>query len=282
MSDLFSKEALPQRRCRGFCRVCCRFEQMTFEHLPPKAAGNRQTVRSVPYEVWSGHGDLRSFPDRGWSQQQKGTGGYVLCGRCNSTTGTRWVPEYGDWARMGQAVLAEAGPFAERLPAGAHECVRFGFKGVYPGRFARQVLTMLLAASGGPTTAAKNPEVQQIILEGACKLPGDVRVFMRLFVGPGIRLLPISGAIDLSTMTREVSMEVAFPPFAFVAVVGGEPRDDLGLEITDWSEMDPDEPLAVKFELPVGHGYTPFPGDYRPVGQIEDEASASREGRSAR
>lgn len=264
---------LPQVRHRGFCRLCCTLDEMTFEHLPPKVAGNRSTVRSVSYATWSNHGDIRGFPSSGWTQQQKGTGGFVLCARCNNSTGRHWAGEYGRWAVAIGSELQRHGPLADP-PAGAHHHLNVKMAGVYPGRFARQVLTMLLAVSGGPTTSAQNPQVQSIVLEGATRVPGHIRVFMRFYAGPHIRLLPITGAMNLKSRRIEVSVELAFPPFAFVGVVSGVPhKDDPGLEITDWTQLAVDDRCNVELDLPIGFGFTPFPGDYRPAEKIISEAA---------
>lgn len=264
---------LPQRRHKGFCRICCSFADMTFEHIPPKVALNRNTVRSVSYATWSQHDDIREFPTAGSRQHQKGTGGYVLCERCNNTTGRLWVKEYGRWASGIGSELQRHGPLPEP-PPGAHHRLKVRIADVYPGRFARQVLAMLLAVSGGPAPSANNPPVQRILLEGAAELPGDLRMFMRFYVGPHIRLLPITGSLNLKTRSTEVSVEMAFPPFAFVGIVSGEPREEHGLEITDWTELGARAKCNVELDLPVGFGFTPFPGDYRTAQQIISQRSA--------
>ncbi|MFA9445130.1 hypothetical protein [Egicoccus sp. AB-alg6-2] len=96
---------------------------------------------------------------------------------------------------------------------------------------------------------------------------------MRFYAGPHIRLLPIMGAMNLRSRRIEVSVELAFPPFAFVDVVSGVPhKDDPGLEITDWTQLAGDDRCNVELDLPIGFGFTPFPGDYRPAEKIISEA----------
>lgn len=246
--------------------MCCELRQMTFEHIPPKGAGNKVPVRLTPIEDWLARESPREVPQSG-PIAQKGAGGYVLCGECNNRTG-RYGREYQPWAADGMRLLQGLDRIAIRPPY-----VGVVGSDVYPGRFVRQALTMLVAVSGNTHTSASNPEIAPILLEGRRALPGDLRIFMSLYQGPGVRHLGVTAAMDLRRREPQVLMEVAYPPFAFVGLVSGEPTPELGAEITGWTEVGIDTSANVQLSLQVASGHTPFPADYRPLEQIEREAS---------
>ena len=240
---------------------------MTFEHIPPKGAGNRVPVRSARIDEWLAQGSPREFP-QGGVVEQRGTGGYVLCSECNNLTGRRFGREYQNWAAGGMRVWQQLDRLAVRPPA-----VRIAASDVYPGRFARQVLTMLVAVSGNSHTSESNPEIARILLEGAKSLPGDLRIFMSLYAGPGVRHLGLTAALNLRRREPQVLMEVAYPPFAFVGLVSGEPSQELGTEITDWTEVGVETTCNVAFALQVGSGHTPWPADYRSRDDIDSHTT---------
>src|SRR6267143_253591 len=89
----------------GTCRICGEHRELTFEHIPPRAAFNRGRVRSLTLAEWVRRDDLDYVGGR---IQQRGMGGRVLCGFCNSFLGREYVLEYRAWARWGMRVLRAA------------------------------------------------------------------------------------------------------------------------------------------------------------------------------
>lgn len=89
---------VPPIRHTGLCRVCGATAALTFEHVPPRSAGNdRRARRSPSLPVLTSDQPL-AFPETGWTPAQRGVGGYVLCEPCNSLIGARYIPEYGKLA----------------------------------------------------------------------------------------------------------------------------------------------------------------------------------------
>lgn len=263
---------LPQRRVRGGCRICGEVHHLTFEHIPPKSAGNNQTVRSVPLDRWITDGAPGQFPRHGWTQQQKGTGGYVLCGRCNNFTGRHYVPDFVEFANAAIALMAREGIWTLPDVAADASTIEFTAQGIRPGVLARQVLTMLLAVSGSPEVAAQRPLTRRIILEDYPAALSDLRMFMTLYRGPGIRVLPTSAMFSLAVREPQTVVEVAFPPFAFVGLLSGPADPKFGAEISDWTELPSPMTANVLLRPPIASGHTPFPADYRSLTRINLEA----------
>lgn len=144
---------------------------------------------------------------------------------------------------------------------------------VYPGRFARQVLATLTSASGSHHLSARNPEIARILLQQSCELPGQLRMFVALYRGPRIRMLPPMASINLRQRKPELLMEVAFPPFALTGLLSGPVPENAGLEITDWTEMNFSRRVNARLRFPDGYGWTPFPNDFRSIEEIERQAA---------
>lgn len=87
----------------GQCRICGMNTKLTFEHIPPRTSFNKHTVRTFK------GGDLTKVV-KGKSIQskinQKGSGDYYLCAKCNNNTGDWYVPGYDRIVKgLGMSVL---------------------------------------------------------------------------------------------------------------------------------------------------------------------------------
>src|SRR5690606_19434915 len=88
---------MARRRTQGKCHICGQFGDLSFEHVPPEAAFNNRPIR-VKSGMQLVNADL---DDERGRTQQRGAGGYTLCERCNSLTGTWYGSAYVDWACQG-------------------------------------------------------------------------------------------------------------------------------------------------------------------------------------
>jgi hypothetical protein len=93
----------------GPCSLCKLERQLTFEHIPPQAACNTDPVLAQNMDEWllAGPAYAREGQPQG-RQQQRGAGGHLLCGECNSLLGTTLVPEYAQWAGPVRDALVRA------------------------------------------------------------------------------------------------------------------------------------------------------------------------------
>ena len=82
----------------GVCRLCGQKGELSFEHVPPKAAYNDQTVFRMEvekfYELEDGQRP-RGFQKRG------GWGYHSLCIPCNNMTGRMYAPSFIKWCKEG-------------------------------------------------------------------------------------------------------------------------------------------------------------------------------------
>jgi len=100
------------------CRVCGRDESLSFEHVPPRAAGNEDRAWMYGMDNWLGR-DMESGKPAGRARiQQRGSGAYSLCRSCNEGAGAEYVPEFLGWIDLGNRVLAGLVPPAAQLDRG--------------------------------------------------------------------------------------------------------------------------------------------------------------------
>ena len=96
----------------GKCRLCGETKKLTFEHVPPETTFNNYSVHSLSGEqVIKQAADPNILPwdfsDTKGKIQQRGRGGYYLCGDCNSKTGQWYVPEYSKFVHIVHSALQE-------------------------------------------------------------------------------------------------------------------------------------------------------------------------------
>ena len=65
----------------GQCCICGRESELTFEHIPPRAAFNQFALKQYDFWNYLLHSNTRYIPS------QRGAGKYSLCASCNNLTG---------------------------------------------------------------------------------------------------------------------------------------------------------------------------------------------------
>lgn len=80
----------------GICHICGKFDNLSFEHIPPEAALNKKKVKVYSGEnvIKSLHGEKPRYQD-----MQRGIGKFSLCEHCNSITGQWYATTYSQVAK---------------------------------------------------------------------------------------------------------------------------------------------------------------------------------------
>ena len=121
----------------GKCALCGQECELTFEHIPPRAAFNN--IPSKYYsaqEILNRHGKMPwDFSGLKYTKQQRGSGAYTLCAKCNNLTGTWYGNDYQDAIMQIGAALIE---LSER----ENKKVKIRINKIYALRFIKQVLSM--------------------------------------------------------------------------------------------------------------------------------------------
>lgn len=255
------------------CRVCGSREKLSFEHLPPKGAGNQGRAELLGIEDWLRRED-EGKKTRG-TISQRGSGAYSLCPECNNRAGALYVPEFLKWTDAGNGALAQMSPSFEQIDAQVDPVyVHFGLRSVRPGRFMKQMATMLLALSPGgfpsvhPDLASYARDPQMV------SLPARYQFYLAFVIGPTARF---NGGAGIWRAKRGIlfTLELAFPPFAYILSVDEEsPALDAG-NLTGFTKLGIDQTAEAKMDLRLGFSHTPFPLDFRSKAALERDRKAN-------
>jgi hypothetical protein len=264
----------------GTCRLCIQERELTFEHIPPRSAFNNARVQLQVLGILEGEG-LIATPG---AFQQRGAGGYYLCGPCNHLLGRSYVPAYQEFVGLCARGLFEAGASANLNENNGYNTFRLRMESgedplvLYPSRIVKQALAMLLCVAS-PGFAESRQDLRDLITNrDAVGLPDDMRVGFCFFLGDQARSGGPWGQINTSDGTSLVAIEVAFPPMAWLLALSGT---DLPIEIGDatpWADLPYDhEFTGLEIDTLVGFANTQLPGDYRTAAQIREHL-AQQEG----
>lgn len=127
----------------GKCALCGKDCELTFEHIPPRAAFNSSPARPVTGQ-WM-ISDIQRMPwdttGLPYENQQQGMGRYSLCRECNSNTGSWYGNAYIHFSRVVHSFLVND---LNKNPQG------LGIREVYPLQFIKQVLSMFCSINNFP------------------------------------------------------------------------------------------------------------------------------------
>jgi hypothetical protein len=208
----------PENEVDAACRVCGEVKDLTFEHFPPRSAGNRQKVEMLDIVAWLRREDDNSM-ERG-RILQKGSGAYSLCEDCNNRAGRLYVPELARWTRIGHAALQKLEP--SRLDGQVDPAYAvLEIEDVYPGRFMKQMATMLLALAPGPV-ARKQVELREYARDPqAVGLSSPYQFYLALNAGPNARYN--GGSVSMTLGAGMVfALELSFMPFTYIISINEE------------------------------------------------------------
>lgn len=255
---------MPRQKIRGPCHICGVVTDLSFEHVPPRAAFNE-------YPVWVLRGDdvlgadLENLP-RG-VQQQRGAGEHTLCVPCNTTTGAWYGGAFAAFAFQAARIL-----YVTRGRASLHYPFHFA-----PLRVLKQIVCMFMSINS-PALAQANPELVRFVKNPrAVGLPEKYRFFIYYNAGNRSRFAGVSGILNIDSRQIRVLSEMTFPPFGYVLSLKGEPPDDRLVDISWFARFLYSDWGHFTMRLPILDVFTPFPGDYRDRDTVLREAAQNRD-----
>lgn len=244
----------------GICCLCGLSGPLSFEHVPPKAAFNRERIFTANSESILEFG---SKAVRG-RYDQKGAGGFTLCERCNNGTGKWYVPSYVEWARQGmQYLMNRPSGYSLALP----------FK-IVPLSVIKQIVCMFASACG-PSFCQTNSYLRKFVLDRECNgLPPAIRIYC-YFLDPKSSMARQSGVTGILDSLKGGAntytfSEIAFRPFGYLMTFDSLPIDRHLQDITHFAESNPKQSRQMHLSLPIREINTPFPGDFRSREEIDN------------
>jgi hypothetical protein len=181
------------------------------------------------------------------------------------------------WVRIGRDALRDNRDAVDEADTKVSPLgIGLRIKGVRPGRFVKQMVTMLLAiapigiSEGYPGLAAyaRDP--------GVTAFPEGMSLYLNFYLGPIARFIGSAAVVRESGKATYAVTELAYPPFAY-ALVMGEPADAPALpycDITAFASAPIDRHANVEMFMQCGFGHTPLPLDYRSAASVAADRGA--------
>jgi hypothetical protein len=206
---------------RGICRLCGELKDLTFEHVPPRAAGNAGPVYHPEIREYLRHRTSGGPPPKLITEPQ-GAGGYTLCRECNNRC-ARYVLEFLPWLECWRSALAAD---ATAGAIGTSQNIR-------RSRVMKEIVAMFLSANS-PEMGRRNEELRRFVWNAEHQgLPDGIRVFAALTRDETFsRQVGVTG-VGHHDGAYSVISEVAYPPMSLVMAFGGtDPGDPRLVDIT--------------------------------------------------
>jgi hypothetical protein len=238
----------------GLCHICGTHTELTFEHVPPRAAFNSRPITNTPFQKLLEASDLDDPDIYKGKQSQKGAGAHTLCRSCNNNSGAWYGDAFVHWSYQGLEMLGRA----QIAPS-----LAYIFQ-IFPLRVIKQILCMFFSANP-PGSLIDREELVRFVLNRQWKyLNPRVGVYAALSDSPRARQAGVSGLATIgSSANVRVYSEIAFPPLTYVLTLDSDPPDPRLVDISFFSHFSYNDWKDVTLRLPILPVYSMFPGDYR-------------------
>ena len=262
----------------GKCALCGKECELTFEHIPPRAAFNSSPARPVSGEQLiddlKENGDHRMPWDTEglkYQNQQQGMGQYSLCSTCNNNTGSWYAADYITFARVAHAAITNCA----NSDFGGME-----FKGIYPLRVIKQVLSMFCSINP-PDIPSLEPIKQFVLDKNAVGLDkSKYKICMYFTSTKTMRFDGISVKVHLEEtgIKYMVLSEITAYPFGFVLYFDpGNDWEYAGTDITMFADYAYDFMGTIGLPWKIEEVNGLFPEDYRTKDEIRECVEKNRE-----
>ena len=250
----------------GTCCICGEHRKLTFEHVPPRSAFNdRPVVRSNYEQV------LENLESPRGKTQQRGMGGYTLCGRCNNDTGRWYGGAFVDWAYQTLRILS----YTQGRPS-----LYYTYH-LLPLRVIKQIVCMFFSVNG-PEFQAANPELVRFVLnKERVGMAPKYRIYTYFAQGTRCRSTGVTGSLNIGRSVQpwkaSIMSEFTFPPMGYLMSFDTDQPDDRLVDITFMAKSRYNDFRHLSLDLPVLPVYTAFPADYRDKETVEKGAEQARQ-----
>ena len=248
----------------GKCKLCGELKQLTFEHVPPKSAFN-----NVSATIISGDEIIQSIADeerKPWEFrkysgkiQQRGKGGFYLCGVCNNNAGQWYATEYIKFVGAIHCALKLVGE-AEYGSLGIK------MKNIRPLAVFKQVMMMFCDINEG---LMGDDSLKTYLLDKKMTEFNKDKYSLYAYIHTGnIERMHGICAVANNKGIYFIS-EISGYPIGLALYID-KPKDfkPEGVEITLFSEFEYDDLVEMEVIIPKLENNIFFPGDYRTKDEI--------------
>lgn len=258
-----------RKKKTGKCALCGRERELTFEHIPPRAAFNSTPAKPVSgAELFSEKGldDNRMPWDTSglrYDNQQQGMGRYTLCSECNNNTGSWYGDSYVELAKATHAAM---------IDETFQNSEGIGFREVYPLRFIKQVLSMFCSIN---KIDPKLDEIREFVLNKEATGLDRTRYKLCMYFTKS-NLMKYSGPVavirDLGVANEVMAMsEITAYPFGFILYFNPTGSWKYhGVDIMDCADCKYDDQADIILPWKILEMNDHFPESFRSKDEIRE------------
>ena len=239
---------------KGICRICKESKLLSFEHIPPRVAFNKDTkYYSIPQVELLTSKDILEYKPKG-KLNQGGIGDYCLCQECNSFLGRTYVPEFSIFANIAMDVVTKYDVNFIHLTA----------YNQFPLKILKQIVSMFVCINEIWYTKSY-PELLNFIKDpNENYLPENFRISIFLNNEGQIRKWPF-----VMTSHHGKISELVFPPFGYILQLENQSPILKTTDITFFKNYKIDEVKDIEFTFFKNPTHLPLPIDFRNLDEIK-------------
>jgi len=231
-----------RKKQEGYCHICGKYGELSFEHIPPETALNKNKAI-----VYTGDDVIKRYKGEKsrYINQQQGMGKYTLCENCNNITGSWYVPTYSDVAKDVARSL-----YGKQLEHG--DVIEFSFKKTPVLAFAKQVITMFCSLL--PVEEVKRLGFDTFLLDKESnhidKSLFDLRMYLtplnvgQLMIGPTSVIHKTETGFDTT-----IACDLGVYPFGFILNLTPEIPVEYGTSIMNFFDAEYNGLYSATFSL---------------------------------
>ncbi len=248
------------------CSLCGTFCELSFEHIPPKSAFNKNTrYKIVAYEEVLKQENILEAKFKS-KIEQGGIGYYSLCRQCNNFLGLNYVNAY----------TAYSNSFIEFVKKKQFDYFQLTMHEFEAAKVLKQIASMFISLNTW-SFSESHYELRNFILNPNIQdLPSKYRFFNYLKGEGDIRNARVSVIGDLNSATTVMGSEIAFPPLGHVMTIDFKGSLSYHHEITNFKNFRVDEFVSTDLNVYRLPTHIPMFLDYRSKEQIEKDIKSSR------
>lgn len=238
---------MPKKKHKGKCAVCGNFDELTFEHIPPKSALNSKPIRFQNGEQLF---ERESKLFESTSKLHQGFGKYCLCANCNSFLGANYVNEYKDFVNNCHK------DFPKTVVLDDFCVWSFSIK---PLNLIKQISAMFMCLNQELLEKKDYETLRDFVMNKDSKqFPNQLKIYIYNYVGKP-KFIGLQVAYKNGKIVR--CSEIDFYPFGFQMTFNSEPASEYIQDITAFCNYDYNQVKNIKIALQIRSGKLPFIGN---------------------
>ncbi len=252
----------------GRCAICGKYDELSFEHIPPRSAFNSNPIKAITGDnlskvIESEERMPWDFEGINYENMQRGLEKYSICKSCNNITGELYGEEY---KKVAYAAAWALHNNKEKLKDNCY--MQLKIEDVYISRFVKQVLSMFCSVY--EVFTKKYSYVKDIILnkDKALEECNDFKIYAYLLKNA---TLGFSGATVIGYNNGETDniVEIYAYPFGFILDLNPN-KNRNEVELTQFLKYKYDEKFETTFYFQMHEKNIFFPLDYRSRKEIAE------------